>query len=408
MERAQDAAAWRARKGVLGKVSARDFSLVELNFAPDAVLITRMKISLLGLALALGLAALAEPAFDWNRAREIHARETRGEKITTEERAVLDEAIRRRKAGEAVTGNQAAPPSATRPALHFTPLTEMKDKYQDQDGGLYGGGRNEPPAAHAALAAKAIAQMQPLNAEGKPAADGKIVLLSMGMSNTTMEFSTFLPKASADPRKAANVVVVDGAQGGKDATAWAAAEAAPWKVAEERLRAAHATPQQVQAVWIKQALVQPKKGFPAETERLRDRLRENVTLAKEKYPNLRVAYLSSRIYAGYAGSNLNPEPYAYESAFAVRWLIQEQMKGSPTLNPDPAQGTVKAPVLLWGPYLWADGKTPRQADGLSYLPEDFGGDGTHPSPAAREKVAKLLLDFFTTNPLAKPWFTTGR
>src|SRR5258707_513712 len=80
-------------------------------------------------------------------------------------------------------------------------------------------------------------------------------------------------------------------------------------------------------------------------------------------------------------------------------------KSSATLNPDPAQGTVKAPVLLWGPSLWADGKTPRQSDGLTYLPEEFAGDGTHPAPPAREKVAKLLLDFFTTNPLASPWFT---
>ncbi len=36
---------------------------------------------------------------------------------------------------------------------------------------------------------------------------------------------------------------------------------------------------------------------------------------KKRFPNLRIAYLSSRIYAGYAKSALNPEPYAYESGF---------------------------------------------------------------------------------------------
>ena len=41
-----------------------------------------------------------------------------------------------------------------------------------------------------------------------------------------------------------------------------------------------------------------------------------LNMAKERYPNLRVAYLSSRIYAGYATTPLNPEPYAYESAFS--------------------------------------------------------------------------------------------
>ena len=49
------------------------------------------------------------------------------------------------------------------------------------------------------------------------------------------------------------------------------------------------------------------------------------TLAKSRYPNLRLAYLSSRIYAGYAQTALNPEPYAYESGFSVKWLIERQL-----------------------------------------------------------------------------------
>ena len=38
---------------------------------------------------------------------------------------------------------------------------------------------------------------------------------------------------------------------------------------------------------------------------------------------------------------------AYESAFSVRWLIQEQIKGDPRLNYDPAKGAVRSPLLLW-------------------------------------------------------------
>jgi hypothetical protein len=125
---------------------------------------------------------------------------------------------------------------------------------------------------------------------------------------------------------------------------------------------------------------------------------------KARYPNLRLAYLSSRIYAGYATTALNAEPYAYESAFAVRWLIQAQIKGDPRLNYLPERGEVKAPLLLWGPYLWGDGVRPRKADGLVWRREDLGPDGTHPSDSGRQKVAELLLAFFKTDPTARPWF----
>jgi hypothetical protein len=126
--------------------------------------------------------------------------------------------------------------------------------------------------------------------------------------------------------------------------------------------------------------------------------------AKARFPNLRIAYLSSRIYGGYAGSNLNPEPYAYEGAFPARWLIQDQIKGDAALSYGAGGSEAKVPLLLWGPYLWADGMTPRKSDGLFYKREDLASDGTHPSTEGREKVAKVMLQFYKTDPLAKSWF----
>ena len=353
--------------------------------------------------------------FDWQKARAAYEKEKRGESLNDDEKKLVEAGKKRIAEGrgpgsQGRGGKPQGAPEGQRPPLapppkDLVPLDELTGKYKEQDGGLYGGGKNEPPAEHAALARKAIAEIKPLDRDGKPAADGKVVLMSIGMSNTTMEFSAFVQGANADSRKAANVVMVDAAQGGKDATAWATADAQPWRVAAQKLEGAGVSPAQVQAVWIKQALMGPREGFPSETERLRDRDREIVILAKQKYPNLRVAYLSSRIYAGYATTALNPEPYSYESAFAVRWLIEEQMKGTPALNADAAKGDVKAPVLLWGPYLWANGEVPRKSDGLIFKREDLTErDGTHPSNSGREKVAKLLLDFFTTDPLAKTWF----
>ena len=87
-------------------------------------------------------------------------------------------------------------------------------------------------------------------------------------------------------------------------------------------------------------------------------------------------------------------------------MIQDQIKGEAKLNFNPARGEVKAPLLLWGPYLWADGETPRKADGFVYKPEDVvEKDHTHPSDSGRQKVAELLLKFFKSNVTAKNWFS---
>jgi len=88
----------------------------------------------------------------------------------------------------------------------------------------------------------------------------------------------------------------------------------------------------------------------------------------------------------------------------MRWVIEKQVDGDPSLNADPAKGDVKAPVGLWGPYLWADGTKGRPGDTLSYAPADFAADGTHPSRSGQQKVAEQLLAFFKSDPTAKPWF----
>src|SRR5260370_38242091 len=77
-----------------------------------------------------------------------------------------------------------------------------------------------------------------------------------------------------------------------------------------------------------------------------------------RFPNLKLVYLSSRTYGGYAQTRLNPEPYAYESAFAVKWLIEEQLKGDPSLNFEPGKDAGKAPWVSVGPYFVVDGPTP--------------------------------------------------
>jgi hypothetical protein len=195
------------------------------------------------------------------------------------------------------------------------------------------------------------------------------------MSNATQEFSMFKSLADADPDKSPLLTIVDCAQGGQAMAEWADPKGNPWNVADRRLAAAGVSPNQVQVAWIKLANKGPTGDLPAHGKRLQQDTVAVLHNAKNRFPNLRIAYLSSRIYAGYATGGLNPEPYAYESAFVVRWLIQDQIKGNADL------GSEKSPLLLWGPYFWADGVTPRKSDGLVYNRADLAGDGVHPSRA---------------------------
>ncbi|MBX7209484.1 MAG: hypothetical protein K1X78_14305 [Verrucomicrobiaceae bacterium] len=343
----------------------------------------------------------AASGIDWEKAKVLHQREQRGEKLADEEQRYLDraKAARGQRPGGG-SGGRAGGGAQRKAPEHLVPLTDMaaSDKYEGEDGGLYGGGSNQPPVAQRKAAEDALALIKPLDAGGKPSADGRIVFISISMSNATMEFSAFKRIADAAPQKSAKVTVVDCAQGGQAMAAWSSPDAHPWGEALSRLERAGVTPQQVQAAWIKLANAGPSGTMKEHLDLLEADTVSVLQLAQQKFPNLRVAYLGSRIWAGNASTGLNPEPYAYEGAFACRHLIQKQMNG------DAALAAGKVPVLLWGPYLWAEGTKGRKTDNLVWTAEDFGRDGTHPSESGREKVAKQLLDFFSTDPLAKGWF----
>ncbi len=350
-----------------------------------------------------GLQSLSDA--DQQRFEQIKAKHDRGEPLTPEERQFAQRILQLRNQQQATERfAEYAKTHPPRESVGLVPLTELgKGTYQGEAGGLYRGGENTPPPKHLEAGEALARSIVPLDPQGRKAPDGRIVLLSIGMSNTTQEFQTFRELAADDKDLNPNLALVDGAQGGQTATITANPNSNFWSVVDQRLSAAGVTKWQVQVVWLKQANAQPTQPFPVEAQRLKQDLVATLHNLHDRFPNLKIAYLSSRIYAGYAVTPLNPEPHAYESAFAVKWVIAGQMEGQPELNFDRAKGPARSPWLAWGPYLWADGTKARK-DALVWLREDFGPDGTHPSLSGRKKVAKLLLQFFKTDPTARPWF----
>ena len=339
--------------------------------------------------LAMGMAsAPAQDAAAQKRIAEIQGKMQRGETPTAEDRAFMQQV----QAQQRERYVKEHPP---RESTGMVPLTDLgHGSYKGEEGGLYPGGANVPPPAHARAGLDAAGRVVPLDAEGRSAPDGRIVMISTGMSNTTMESQAFQKMLGEAGGIHPRFVFVDCAQGGQTARITADPGARYWSVAEDRLRAAGVTAKQVQVTWLKQANAGPTAPFPEEARKLQADLGATLRNLRGRYPNLKIAYISNRIYAGYAATGLNPEPHAYESAFAVRWLIADQIAG---------KGEAGSPWLAWGPYLWADGVKAR-SDGLTWTPADLGPDGTHPSDAGRIKVAKLLLDFLRREPTAKPWF----
>ena len=288
--------------------------------------------------------------------------------------------------------------------------------------GLYGQGRTTRPAAHEQAGLLLAQQIAPIN--------GKVVMLSIGMSNTRQEFGRFEARAEADPAVHPDLVIFNAAQGGQPADAWADPQAQTWLNVHAQLAQNGYGSDQVQVAWIKHAVrspLFPPLDFPGHPEGLTDILEQVVTSLRANFPNVVVTYMSSRTRAYNTNQAAqSPEPAAYEGGFAAQWLIERQLNGDPDLRYDGV--APPAPWLSWGPYLWTDGTGAPEgsppsyfdarSDGAIWTCADVQSDGVHPSPPTPDaappegefKVGDQIFAFFVTDLTTTPWFlasTTG-
>ncbi len=313
------------------------------------------------------------------------------------------------------------------------PLTDLPTYYKNR-GGLYPNGVNQPPPDHDSATRAHRNRIRALDVNGDESPFGKYVLLSIGMSNTTQEWCSptsgppcttwsFMGRAAADPSVNKNsLVIVNGAADGQDAAAWAS----PASPNYDRIKTARLAPlglseNQVELAWVKLADANPTVSLPADTADayvFLSNLGQVLRALRIRYPNLQIVFLSSRIYGGYATpdtvakKDLNTEPFAYEEGFAVRWVIESQINEMRGLPANPKAGSLNyanktAPLVVWGPYLWADGATAR-SDSLVWNRADFEEDGLHPSQAGESKVAAILLGYFKNSLYAKCWFMANQ
>jgi hypothetical protein len=276
-----------------------------------------------------------------------------------------------------------------------------------EEGGLYANGSNVRPSDHDTSGVALAQQIQPLDSNGNPSPTGKYVFIAIGESIAQQPFFEFTALAEADPSVNSNLVIVNGATGGATASLLALPNNNFWNVINNNyLPNAGVTAKQVVAAWVNDVNGGPAGTFPSDMTKIQgnfESLAQNLLI---KFPNIRIAYFSSINYTGYSDGlkNLSNEPYSYETGFAVKNAIQDQINGNANLNFDPTKGKVLAPWIDWGPYYWTNGMLPR-SDGLVWTCQDAQADGTHPSTiAGRVKVSTELLNFLKSDDTSTVWF----
>ncbi len=306
-----------------------------------------------------------------------------------------------------------AQPDCSKISTGFIPINDIgTGTYNGWTGGLYPNGSNNIPEVHKRAGLALSSQIKPLDSGGELNSDGKIVWLSIGMSNASLETQAFIKLTDTLSNKNPHLKIVDGAVGGKTARIISSPGSAEyiqyWDKVYQRLSNAGVSPKQVQIIWYKQ---DNPAGSPVPNplrEHFDSLLIQSKRIMNEikiRFPNAKLAYIASRIYAGYATTLLNPEPYAYQNGWTMKKLIEDQINGDPQLQYNGSMAN--SPWLSWGVYLWADGTIPR-SDGLTWIcPDDYQNDGTHPSPNGSQKVAKMLLQFFKTDSTTFSWFLSN-
>jgi hypothetical protein len=330
--------------------------------------------------------------------------------------------------------------------------------YLSFSGGLYENCSDDVPSDHSADGLNFVSQIQPLDTTGIASPNGKIVFVSTGHSVAATDFGAFVTTAQVSSAvNTKTMALSNSALSNMTACYWFPAYGPPNCDSSEqnnydRIAANMASrgisPLQVQVMWTENnngrthansrgclptgtlcvPLCDPTSTSCTNTATNTDALNvewelgNTMRAAKVRWPNLKLAFFTSRNYGGYApAGGSDPEPYAFEAGLAVKWLIQAQINQMRTGVIDPIAGDLNynngtAPWIAWGPYFWADGSIPRSDDlvwcfgsATSGPPcngeQDYQPDGQHPS--GETKQVNMLMNFFLNSPYTHPWFAAN-
>ena len=220
------------------------------------------------------------------------------------------------------------------------------------------------------------------------AANNKIIIIAISMSNGFQEFSRFIELYKNHPDVSNQIELVNCAVGGSALERWLT-EDSLWQKCKDKIDDLSA----VKVVWAKDAnqFTEHGRTLPdpaADYYDLIDNIGGLSQRIGDEFPSVQAVFHSSRIWGGYVTGQKQAargEPISYEGGFAVNAVIEKYKQGD----------LPGSPWVGWGPYIWANGETPN-GSGIFWTLEDFqdGGVNQHPSVNGATKVADALQDFF--------------
>lgn len=299
-------------------------------------------------------------------------------------------------------------------SVGLIPLTDMgEETFMGYEGGLYPGGSNERPLEHTIPGVLLANGIKPLDTAGNTDwENGVIVMAGMGASTSGSTFGKMKELLAGSDSINECLSFVQLTFGGKGLESMIPGGSATyWSLLIDSIMVPKGiTPNQVQIAWIKSASKDDTiNEFPLQADSIYEKYVRVINRMKDVFPNLRLLYVSSHAYGGYAGElsdnvKLVGEPAAYYGGFSVKWLVEAQINGDERLNYEGA--FANAPWISWAPYYWADGENLREYDGLNWECEDYAedGGGFHHTESGKIKEAEMLIDFFYNDPTSEKWF----
>jgi len=296
----------------------------------------------------------------------------------------------------------------------YVPIVDLQsDFYMGFQGGLYPGGANILPAAHADSGIAIAQSILPINNNGdEDTVFGKLVMLALGPVDAGKSFNKFVVQYNDAGLGDTCFKIVNACieNYGLEDMLSDESEFLFWADVNDKLQIAEAKKKQVQIVWLMStSFIDTTLSFPQYADTLKKRYIDVIRELKEQFFNLKIIYISGLHYGGYIKADdpnyhaLN-EQATYYNDFAIKWTIEAQINGDTLLNY--SGDDAKAAWVCWGPNLWADGRNVRDYDGLRWLcPGDFdvADNGYFLSGGGQEKISDRLYDFFTTEPTSTPW-----